>query len=211
MVAGDWSSPTLSEDGVFASFPCQVFEFDILTGVQRWNRNGGCDGGGGVTAALYDQLLYTSEIDINNYSKGYALLAFNGAVHGKLGDLANSNFYQRGVGDSYPPALQGGFGYFVNSTNELVALEIPSLAQKWTFAGDRNISPAAIVIDGTVLCASTAGHLYALDGKTGVLQQTLTLPSSSQQGVGGVPNGLSAGDDIIAVPYNRTLTVFKGS
>ena len=211
MVAGNWGSPTLSEDGVFVSFPCQVFEFDMVTGVQRWNRDGGCDGGGGVTAALYDQLLYTSEIDVNNSSTGHALLAFNGAVRGALGDLANSNAYQRGVGDFYPPALQGGYGYFVNSANALVALEIPSLAQSWTFAGDGTISPAAIVVDGTVLSATTSGHLYALDGKTGALQQTLTLPPSSAEGVGGVPNGLSAGDDIIAVPYNTTLTVFKGS
>jgi outer membrane protein assembly factor BamB len=211
MVAGNWGSPTLSEDGVFVSFPCQVFEFDILTGVQRWNRNGGCDGGGGVTAALYDQLLFTSEINVNNSSTGYALLAFNGAVHGPLGDLANSNAYVRGVGVSYPPALQGGYGYLVNNTNVLVALEIPSLARRWTFAGDGTISPAAIVVDGTVLAASTAGNFYALDGKTGVPQQTLTLPPSSPQGIGGVPNGLSAGDNIIAVPYNTTLTVFKGS
>ena len=95
MVAGNWGSPTLSEDGVFVSFPCQVFEFDMVTGVQRWNRDGGCDGGGGVTAALYDQLLYTSEIDVNNSSTGHALLAFDGAVRGALGDLANSNAYQR--------------------------------------------------------------------------------------------------------------------
>jgi hypothetical protein len=59
-----------------------------------------------VTAALYDQLLYTSEINLNNFSTGYALLAFNGAVSA-LGDLANRNALERGVGASYPPALQG--------------------------------------------------------------------------------------------------------
>jgi outer membrane protein assembly factor BamB len=106
--------------------------------------------------------------------------------------------------------LQGGYGYFVNNANALVALVIPSLARAWAFVGDGNVSPAAIVVDGTVLSASTAGHLYALDGKTGGLRQTLTLPPSSP-GNAGAPNGLSAGDNIIAVPYNTTLTVFKGS
>jgi outer membrane protein assembly factor BamB len=207
---GDWSAPTLSEDGVFVSYPCQAYEFDIVTGALRWNYNGGCDGGGGVTTALYDQLLFASELLSGNPSAGNVLLAFNGKRIGTLGNLSSSLAYQRGVGFSYPPAWQAGMGYFVSDSAGLVAVGV-GFGVKWHFAGDNTISPAAIVVNGHVIAASNAGHLYVLDGAAGTLQQTLTLPASSQIGEGGVPNGLAAGDELIAVPYLQTLTAYAGS
>jgi outer membrane protein assembly factor BamB len=210
-VAGNWSAPTLSEDGVFVSYPCQAYEFDIVTGALRWNYNGGCDGGGGVTTALYDQVLFTSDLISANPGTGNALLAFNGTQIGTLGNLSSSLAYQRGVGFSYPPALQAGMGYFVKDSHGLVARGVPGFGVKWSFGGDNTISPAAIVVNGHVIAASNAGHLYVLDGATGTLQQTLTLPASSQIGEGGVPNGLAAGDELIAVPYLQTLTAYAGS
>jgi outer membrane protein assembly factor BamB len=94
-------------------------------------------------------------------------------------------------------------GYFVSDSAGLVA--VGGFGVKWHFAGDNTISPAAIVVNRHVIAASNAGHLYVLDGVTGTLQQTLTLPASSQIGEGGVPNGL------IAVPYLQTLTAYAGS
>jgi outer membrane protein assembly factor BamB len=210
-VAGDWSAPTLSEDGVFVSYPCQAFEFDIVTGALRWNYNGGCDGGGGVTTALYDQVLFTSDLSISNSGTGNALLAYNGKQIGSLGNLSSSLAYQRGVGFSYPPALQAGMGYFVSDSAGLVARAIPGFAVKWNFAGDKTISPAAIVVNGQVIAASNAGHLYVLDGLTGKLEQTLSLPASTQNGEGGVPNGLAAGDELIVVPFLQSLTAYAGT
>jgi outer membrane protein assembly factor BamB len=208
---GIWSAPTLSEDGVFVSFPCQAYEFDIVTGALRWNYNGGCDGGGGVTTALYDQVLFTSNLLSSNLSTGNALLAFDGTQRGTLGNLSSSLAYQRGVGFSYPPALQAGMGYFVKDSHGLVARAVPGFGMKWSFAGDNTISPAAIVVNGHVIAASNAGHLYVLDGATGTLQQTPTLPASSPVDEGGVPNGLAAGEELIAVPYLQTLSVYAGS
>src|ERR1700730_16803670 len=91
--------------GVFVSYPCQVYEFDIVTGALRWNYNGGCDGGGGVTTALYDQVLFTSRLSYANLSTGNALLAFNGTQIGTLGNLSSSLACERGVGFSYDPAV----------------------------------------------------------------------------------------------------------
>lgn len=206
-----WGAPALSEDGVFVSYPCQAYEFDIVTGALRWNYNGGCDGGGGVTAALYDQVLFTSNLSPGNLNGGNALLAFKGKQIGQLGNLSSSLAYQRGVGDSYPPALQAGMGYFVSDSDGLAARAIPGFAVKWIFAGDKTISPAAIVVNGQVIAASNAGHLYVLDGATGKLEQTLSLPVSAQTGQGGVPNGLAAGDELIAVPFLQSLTAYAGT
>ena len=82
-----WGAPTLLEDGVFVSYPCQAYEFVIVTGALRWNYNGVCDGGGGVTTALYDQVLFTSDLISASPSTGNALLAFNGTQIGTLGNL----------------------------------------------------------------------------------------------------------------------------
>ena len=62
-----------------------------------------------------------------------------------------------------------------------------------------------------VIAASEAGHLYVLDGVSGSLLQTITLPAGSAQGYGGVPNGLAAGEGIIVVPYYQTLTAYVGA
>jgi len=206
-----WGAPTLSEDGVFVSYPCQAYEFDMVTGALRWNYNGGCDGGGGVTTALYNQTLFTSDLQVNDLQSGSALLAYNGKVLKNLGNISSSLAYQRGIGFSYPPALQGGMAYFVSDASGLVARGTSDLKVQWSFVGEKTISPAAIVVNGHVIAASSAGHLYVLDGATGTLQQTLTLPPSQQSDEGGVPNGLAAGDGVIVVPYLQSLTAFAAS
>ena len=51
MENGDTSSPALSWDGVFLSYPCQVYRLDLFTGSVLWHYAGPCEGGGGKTAA----------------------------------------------------------------------------------------------------------------------------------------------------------------
>jgi len=206
-----WGAPTLSEDGVFVSYPCQAYEFDQVTGALRWNYNGGCDGGGGITTAYYDQILFTSGLLEGNSQDGNAVLAYNGHLIGNLGNLSSSLAYQSGIGSSYPPALQGGMAYFVSDAQGLVARNTPNLKEQWHFAGDNSLSPAAIVVNGHVIVASSAGHLYVLDGSTGHLEQTLSLPPGQYMDEGGVPNGLAAGNGVIAVPYLENLSVYAGS
>jgi outer membrane protein assembly factor BamB len=205
---GLWSAPTLSEDGVFVSYACVDYEFDAVTGAPRWQATGGCSRAGGGTAALYDQLLFTS--GLLNDAHGSGQLAYSGKVELHLPNLSDTYAYQRGVGFSYPPALQAGIGYYVTA-NGLDAISVPANQKLWHFAGDKNLSPAAIVVNGTVMVASALGNFYVLDGQTGTLQQQITLPAGTQAPEGGVPNALAAGDGIIAVPYEQSVTVFTGA
>ena len=207
----EWGAPTLSEDGVFVSYPCQAYELDMVTGAIRWNFNGGCDGGGGVTTALYDQTLFTSYLLEKDLDSGNALLAYNGKRLGKLGNLENANAYETGIGFSYPPALQAGMGYFVTNAGTLNAVSVPGLASQWQFSSNNTFAPAPIVVNGHVIVASTQGELYVLDGSNGTVQQTLDLPASASSDDGGVPPGLAASDGLIVVPYLMGITAFRGA
>ncbi len=207
-----FGAPTVSGHSVFVSYDCWAYELDSATGAVRWNYHDGCDGGGGTTASFYDHMLFTSNLLADNFEAGSALYPFDyQPVTANLGNMASTLSYQTGIGESYPPAFQGDLGYFVSDANGLVARAIPSLKMKWQFTGDQALSPAPIVVNGHVVIASTAGHLYVLNGSTGRLEQTLSLPTSQPLDEGGVPGGLAAGDGIIAVSYLQTLTAYAGT
>ena len=206
----DWGAPSVGKNDVYVSYPCQDYRLKRTTGAVKWNYNGGCDGGGGSPTALYGDQLYTSDLSVSGDVVGAVQSIRTGAIIYSTISLADSYAYERGVGFSYPPAFLKQLGFFVTN-NGLFALRRDTGAQAWSFTGDGQISPAAIVVNDDVIAASEAGHLYVLDGVSGRLLQTITLPAGSAQGYGGVPNGLAAGEGIIVVPYYQTLTAYVGA
>jgi outer membrane protein assembly factor BamB len=61
---GGSSTPAVTSDAVYVSYPCpQTYKFDPSAGQQLWHYSGQCEGGGGVSAAVYQGLVYVRDID----------------------------------------------------------------------------------------------------------------------------------------------------
>ena len=198
-VNGGDSAPTLSEDGVFVSFPCQAYEFDIATGVPRWHVNNACSGGGGATTVLYDQLLITSWLNASALQDGIVLRALDAV---QIADMPGPTYF--------PPAVQSGMSYFVTAGN-IVARDVPAFTQKWTFAPDSQVAAPPIVVNGKVIVTTNSGRMNVLDGASGALLQTLQLPPGSVGCPCGLKVSLAAGQATIVAPYDRILTAFVGA
>src|SRR6185437_1286233 len=95
---GDDSTPAVTADGVYVTYPCQTYDFRPATGESIWHLNTGCEGGGGDTPVVADQLVYSPE-NVAGYS-GNIYGAENGSVQGTF------------TGDG-PAAVAAGMGYFV--------------------------------------------------------------------------------------------------
>ena len=198
-VNGGDSAPTLSEDGVFVSFPCQAYEFDIATGAPRWHVNNGCFGGGGATSVLYDQLLITSWLNISALQDAIVLRALDAV---QVADLPGPT--------SMSPAVQSGMSYFVTSAG-IVARDVPAFAQKWTFAPDSQVAAPPIVVNGKVIVTTISGRMSVLDGASGALLQTVQVPAGPPGCPCASEGGLAAGQATIVAPYQGGLTAFVGA
>jgi outer membrane protein assembly factor BamB len=216
--ASDWSSPTISADTIFLSFTFHDYGFDLSTGAPLWAYGNPYSwGGGGATTAIYDHLLFTSDVSSNR--NGVAQKLTTGRIALDFGKLTNTMAYESGVGYSYPPAFQGGIGYFIPNSG-LLARQIPSGKILWHFSS-KKISPeffstAPIVVNGMVFVTSETrspdpakGTLWVLNGVTGKVEYQILLPPSGGQNYTQVFNGLAAGEGKIAVPFLDTVSVYR--
>ena len=77
---GDKSTPAVTADGVYVTYPCWTYDFRPATGESVWNNNTGCEGGGGATPVVANQLVYSPN-GISGYN-GTTYNAETGALSG---------------------------------------------------------------------------------------------------------------------------------
>jgi len=193
---GDMSSPAASADGVFVSYPCQVYKFDPLSGSVLWHYAGGCSGGGGKTAAYANGRLYVRD-PTNPPAKVFD--ATNGSLVG--------NFSATPI-----PALSTQTGYFLNA-GTLRAIDLASQQVWWSFAGDGQLVSAPIVINQFVIVGSSSGNVYALDAATGaqvwVGSAGGAISAPDEQNVVQPLTGFGAGEGLLVVPAGNVLTGWR--
>jgi outer membrane protein assembly factor BamB len=198
---GDQSSPAVSPDGVFVSYPCQIYKFDLVTGSPLWHVSGGCEGGGGKTAAYANGSLYVRD----PYETTPVGTIFDGVSGAKTGAFG------AGSGWMPIPAFGASAGFF-SSGGTLRAEDFAAQNVAWSFAGDGQLSSAPIVIDGVVIVGSASGNVYALDAATGsqawVSNAGAAIPAPDEQNVSQPLTGLGAGEGYLVVPAGNTLSAW---
>jgi outer membrane protein assembly factor BamB len=202
--SGDESSPAISSDGVFVSYPCQVYKFDPVTGSQLWHYSGGCYGGGGKTVAYNNGSLYVRNPYIDfNAPIGYIFDAATGNISGNFG---LKTFYMP------MPAFGATDGFFLNG-GTLQSENLTAQTVNWNFAGDGNLVSAPIVIDQVVIVGSSTGNVYAVDAQSGsniwVGEAGSGILAPDEQNVAQPLTGFGAGEGYLVVPAGDVVTAWR--
>ncbi len=175
--------------------------FYPATGIERWDYYGGCDGGGAPDEAFDGRRLWaeTASADCDNRSQPTGRI-FNPETGKLVGHFCG-----------YTPAF--GYGLAFHAEHDAVTAFSPSTqARRWTFRGDGStIATIPLVADGHVFAASTAGHVWALDPKTGKVAWMGTLGTTISPTIDYSQSGLAAGDGYLVVPTTAGLVAFRGS
>jgi outer membrane protein assembly factor BamB len=195
---GGQSSPAVSSDGVFVTYPCQAYKFDPLTGATLWHYSGGCSGGGGRTAAYANGLLY-----MRDWSTTLGLI-FNAATGAQTGNFSTNI--------STPiPAFTTQTGFF-QIAGTLQGIDLSTHNVLWSFAGDGHLVSAPIVIDQVVIVGSSSGTVYALDAATGSQiwsgSAGAAITGPDEQNVSQPLTGFGAGEGYLVVPAGKVLSAW---
>jgi outer membrane protein assembly factor BamB len=192
---GDSSSPAVSAQGVYVSYPCQVYDFEPASGVLLWHYNGGYDGGGGRTPVLAGGKLYVRDLPGNT--------VFDSADGSTLGSFASA----------FTPAVTATTAFMLTDEGTLNWTDLQSGATKFSFTGDGSLVTPPIVIDQQVVVGSSSGNLYALDTSSAVLQWQVKVPSgilpADHSENTSFFTGLAAANGILVVPAGTTLVAYS--
>ncbi|MFF1644496.1 PQQ-binding-like beta-propeller repeat protein [Streptomyces sp. NPDC058240] len=196
---GDNSSPAVTANGVYVSYACeQTYAFDPKSGNPIWHHRTDCSGGGGRTPVLADGGVWVRDAAGMTPS---VLNATDGQVRGTY----------EASGRSPAPAFDGRQGYFVDD-GVLQERHSRTLATRWKFEGDSQISTAPIVVNGYVYVGSRTGRLWALNGATGqsVWSTDVGAPINEpdEQNVSEPLTGLGAGGGLVVVPATHLLVAY---
>lgn len=196
---GGISSPAVSSDGVFVSYPCQVYKFDPLTGASLWHYSGGCSGGGGKTAAYANSLLYVR--DFTSSPPGQIFDAATGTQAG--------NF--KATSPTPIPAFTKQTGFLQNA-GTLQGIDLGTHNVLWSFAGDGKLTSAPIVIDQVAIVGSSSGNVYAVDIVTGSQIWSgyagAPIAGPDEQNVSQPLTGFGAGEGYLVVPAGNVLSAW---
>ncbi|HEY3058292.1 MAG TPA: S8 family serine peptidase, partial [Chloroflexota bacterium] len=199
--SGDFSAPTLSDDGVYiAQSGPNVWEFDRSTGDERWHHFDGY-GGGGWTAVYNNGRLYVRQFGAN--PSGFVLDAATGLTIGRFGTGA----YQLSA-----PAIQDGRLFFVEGAI-LHAQDLATGTPLWTFAGDSQLISNPLVVNQQVFAGSSSGNLYAVDAATGAQVWSTNLgggvPFPDLSNAAALTTGFGAGEGLLVTPVYGRLVAFE--
>jgi outer membrane protein assembly factor BamB len=190
---GDNSTPAVTADGVYVTYPCWTYDFRPATGESIWNNNTGCEGRGGATPVAANQLVYSP-----NTPSGY-----NGSVYNAETGASAGTY----VADS-PAAFTTSTGYFLQS-GTLRGVTVSNGSVVWSFVGDGKLAGSPIAVNQYVFIGSSGGNLYALDGGTGKQVWQVTLSAAVGASVAAMPfASLSAGDGLLVVPSGTKVTAY---
>ena len=198
VVNGDHSSPALSDDGVFVSYPGQIYKFDRWTGDLRWRVNKGISGGGGRTPV---------------YAQGRLLV--RDPVGGSQGIYdAITGAFLGSLAASAAPAVLEDAAFMLNGST-LQAVSLSSGATLWSFAGDGTLKSAPIVVDTNVYIGGSSGKIYAVDAVTGAQVWNASvgaaIPAPDEHNVSQPLTGLNAGDGLLIVPAGGLLVAYANA
>ena len=192
---GDQNSPAVAGNNVYLSFPCQVYDLNAANGATIWHYNGPCEGGGGKTPVAAGGRVYVRDSSTGNQ-------VFDG-VTGTILDAFNA---------TPTPAVTATTAFYLTGSM-LNAVDLATDAIKWTFAGDNQLVSAPIVVDHTVIEASTSGQLYGFDVATGVLQWQASaganISAPDEQNVSQPPTGLAVADGVLVVAAGNHVVAFS--
>jgi len=202
VLGGAQSSPAVTNEGVYVSYSCpNVYKLNPANGAVIWHYNPGCSGGGGKTAALYNNRLYVRD--------------FTDKIFDSQTGTIIGNFNAKNT-----PAFSGNLGFFLNgphyfgSYGTLEARDVDSNALVWSFTGDGFLQSAVLVVNNYVYVGSSQGRLYAVDAATG-LQAWMTttgatIPYVDEQNVSQPLTSFAAGEGLLVVPTSTTLVAYEG-
>lgn len=198
---GDNSSPTVSTDGVFVSYPCQVYKFDPISGSPLWHNSGGCEGGGGRTSVYANGLLYVRD-EVSTVAQ--VLDATTGTQVGTFNAPSLTP----------APAFSTQSGFF-QSMGTLQAIDLASHNPLWSFTGvngDGGLVSAPLFVDQFVIVGSASGTVYALDATTGTPVWSKSagagINGPDEQNVSGPLTGFGVGEGYLVVPAGNKLTAW---
>ncbi len=193
---GDASSPAITADGVYVSYPCSTYDYQPFTGALVWSSLSPCGAVGGATPVVANGVLYSP-----NGTATYSGTTFDAQTGSVLGSYVADN----------PPAISAVTGFFLQS-GTLRAISLASNTINWSFAGDGALVTSPIVVNNYVFIGSSNGNIYALDQATGQVLWQDNVGSAIPPGAGwnaGMPmSGLSAGDGLLIVPGSTKVTAY---
>jgi outer membrane protein assembly factor BamB len=194
---GAGSTPAVTVDGVYASYPCATYDFKTNINGQSWSNVTNCNGSGGATPVVANGVLYSP-----NATGTYNGTTLNATTGAPIGTYVADN----------PPAITATIGNFLQS-GTLQAISLSNQVSLWNFSGDNHLVTSPIVVNQYVFVGSSAGEIYALDQTTGqVLWQDnvgSAIPASAGWNAPMPLAGLSAGDGLLVVPGGNTVTAYR--
>jgi outer membrane protein assembly factor BamB len=198
LIGGGNSSPAVSSDGVFVTYPCQAYKFDPLTGASLWHYSGPCEGGGGRTPVYANGLLY-----MRDWSSNPGLI-FDAATGTQTGNFSTTS-------STPTPAFSTQTGFF-QSAGTLQGIDLSTHNVLWSFAGDGHLVSAPIVIDQVVIVGSSSGTVYALDAATGSQIWSgaagAAIAGPDEQNLSQPLTGFGAGEGYLIVPAGKVLSAW---
>jgi outer membrane protein assembly factor BamB len=185
--SGTGSTPAVTSQGVYISAACTTDGFAPMTGVSLFADNSSCSGGGGFTAVVANNVLYS-------LGGGIYVNATTGAQLGTFtADVV--------------PAVNSTTAFFLQS-GTLNAKALSGYSTVWSFSGDGGLVTSPIIVGQAVIVGSSSGQIYALDAATGTQLWTANAGGTIYSGNGNVISGLAAGDGLLVVPAGNTLSAF---
>jgi outer membrane protein assembly factor BamB len=190
-LSGTGSTPAVTSQGVYIAAPCSTDGFAPITGVSLFADNTGCGGGGGATAVVANNVLYSLMGDLAN---GIYVNATTGAQLGTFtADVV--------------PAVNSTTGFFLQS-GTLNAQSLSDYSTLWSFRGDGGLVTSPIIVNQAVIVGSSSGQVYGLNAATGAQLWTANAGGAISAGNGNVISALAAGDGLLVVPAGNTLSAF---
>lgn len=201
-VLGATSSPTVTSDGVFVAYSCQVYKFDPMTGVPLWHYSGSCTGGGGWATSYANGLLYARDPIESTFNSSFpGGLIFDAAKGSIVGTFTATM--------TMPiPAFADTTGFYLNA-GTLQGRDLNSSSVLWSFAGDGNLVNAPMVVNQAVFVASSSGNVYAVDASTGTQLWSSYTGSTIADRYGNEGSSFGAGDGYLVVRAGNKLSGWK--
>jgi outer membrane protein assembly factor BamB len=189
--SGTGSTPAITSQGVFIAAPCSTDGFALLTGTSLFADSGGCEGAGGTTAVVANNVFYSL---MGEPANGISVNATTGAQVGTfMADVV--------------PAISSTSGFFLKS-GTLNARSLSDNSALWSFLGDGGLISSPIIVNQAVIVGSSSGQLYGLDAATGAQLWTTNAGGAITGGSSNVISGLAAGDGLLVVPAGNTVSAY---
>lgn len=197
--SGAESDPAIAGNSVYVSYGAQqTYSFNATTGALNWQYQGQTGGGAGSTPVYYNGNVYAVWLG--------QLISLN-ATTGSLNQNFNLSVTEN---STYLPAFDNGIGYII-SQGTLKAFNPSTGASFWsdTLPGLADFIGPPIVVNGNVFAEiAGSGIVDEFNGQNGTLIDSLNTGASLNTPIGSPLIGLSAGDELLAIPVGTTLTVY---